>query len=80
MSQPADAGFDELVERSARALTTIGPLLPTSESAQSVLAQLSEARARGYFMPDEDELVRTRFSSYLTTRAALQSVLNDLRP
>lgn len=72
--------FDELVEGSARALTTIGPLLPTHESVQLLLEQLSEVRSRGYFLPDEDELVRTKFSSYLTTRAALTSVLDDLRP
>lgn len=80
MPQPVDIEFDELVERSARALTTIGPLLPTYDSVQAVFSQLSEARSRGYFLPDEDDLVRTRFSSYLTTRAALQSVLEDLRP
>jgi len=35
---------------------------------------------RGYFLPDEDEQIRELFSRYLTTRAALDSVLDDLRP
>ncbi len=80
MSQPVNNSFKDLVEGSARALTTIGPLLPTHASVQAVLARLEEARKRRYFLPDEDDLIRTRFSNYLTTRAALQSVLNDLRP
>ena len=80
MSQETETDFDELVEGSARALTTVGPLLPTEESVHAVIEQLSDARQRGYFLPDEDELARTKFSNYLTTRAALQSVLFDLRP
>ena len=80
MSQSETTLFDELVEGSARALTTIGPLLPSLDSAQAVIARTSDVQARGYFLPDEDEQVRTLFSSYLTTRAALLSVLEDLRP
>ena len=72
--------YKELIAGSARALSTIGPLLPTSETVERVVAKNDEVRKRGYFLPDEDEQVRALFSSYLTTRAALQSVLEDLRP
>jgi len=70
----------ELIEGSARALTTIAPLLVTREEIESVIKQNEEAVARGYFLPNEDEQVRSLFSKYLTTRAALNSVLEDLRP
>ena len=80
MNQKPDLDFDELIQGSARALTTIGPLLPTLDTVEKVIAKTAEIHARGYFLPDEDEQVRQIFSSYLTTRAALQSVLDDLRP
>ena len=72
--------LDDLIVGSARALTSIAPLLPQLQSVESVINELAPAVERGYFLPDEDEKVRQLFSSYLTTRAALQSVLEDLRP
>lgn len=80
MSIPNETELDEHISGAARALTTIAPLLPTLESVQSLIAQSEAARKRGYFLPDEDEQVRIMFSHYLTTRAALVSVLEDLRP
>lgn len=80
MPQAKKIELDEHIERAARTLTTIGPLLPTHELAQNVMDDISEVSARGYFLPDEDERVRTLFSTYLTTRAVLLSVLKDLRP
>ena len=35
---------------------------------------------RGYFLPDEDERVRTAYAQYLRTRKALFETLNELRP
>jgi hypothetical protein len=75
-----ESELEEHIEGSARALTTIAPLLPTLESVQALIEQSAQAAARGYFLPNEDEQVRTMFSHYLTTRAALVSVLEDLRP
>ena len=76
----ADPQLDHLIVGSARTLTTIAPLLPDVNSVESLGSMITEATQRGYFLPDEDEKVRALFSSYLTTRAALQSVLEDLRP
>jgi len=72
--------LSEVLDGSATALLTIAPLLPTSESINEVVNQLSPAITRGYFTPEEDELIRERFSKYLTVRAALYSVLMDLKP
>jgi hypothetical protein len=70
----------EVLDSSAAALLTIAPLLPTNSSINEVVNQLSPAIARGYFTPEEDELIREKFSKYLTVRAALHSVLLDLKP
>lgn len=69
-----------LIGRTARTLLTVAPHLPTLAAIQSVLAIGEQASKRGYFLPDEDEMVRVLFSNYLTTRAALLSTLQDLRP
>ena len=70
----------ELIEGSARALTTIAPTLVTVPEIEAVSEQNKPAVERGYFLPDEDEQIRNLFSRYLTTRAALNSILDDLRP
>ncbi len=79
-SQIAPDQLRELIVGSARALTTIAPLLITLPEIESVVEQNTAAIERGYFLPDEDEQVRELFSRYLTTRAALNSVLDDMRP
>lgn len=38
------------------------------------------ASERGYMTPDEDDIVRTLFAKYLTSRAALIQTIEDLRP
>ena len=70
----------EVLDGSAAALLTIAPLLPSQASINEVVNQLSPAIARGYFTPEEDELIREKFSKYLTVRGALYSVLMDLKP
>lgn len=72
--------LSEVLDGSANALITIAPRLPTHASINEVVNQLSPAIARGYFTPEEDELIREKFSNYLTVRAALHSVLVDMKP
>lgn len=59
---------------------TVAPLMPTADAIETELADARRASSRGYFLPDEDERVRTTFAQYLRTRGALMSTLNDLRP
>lgn len=68
------------IEGAARALTTLAPRISNLEEVELVIAQNEKAIERGYFLPNEDEQIRGMFSNYLTTRAALFSVLEDLRP
>ena len=72
--------IENQIESSARTLATVGPSLPTPESLATEMADVAKATERGYFLPDEDERVRTVFAHYLRTRAALMSSLNELRP
>ena len=72
--------IDAKIEGAARALTTLAPMLPTREQIDLLFVENKESIERGYFLPDEDEKIRELFSIYLTTRAALFSVLDDLRP
>eukprot|EP01052_Picozoa_sp_SAG31_P072126 SAG31_NODE_31085_length_372_cov_0.948718_1_plen_56_part_01 len=53
--------LSEVLDGSANALITIAPRLPTHASINEVVNQLSPAIARGYFTPEEDELIREKF-------------------
>ena len=64
----------------ARTLTTVAPYLPTEASIHDVVDQAKKAAERGYFLPDEDERVRSVFAHYLTIRAALMTTLRELEP
>ena len=75
-----ESDLDQYIEGAARTLAAIAPRLPTLESAQSLKSKISPAIKRGYLLPDEDELIRDLFSRYLTIRAALLSVLGEVRP
>ena len=72
--------LSEILDGSATALVTIAPLLPTRDSIEEVVNEILPAIERGYFTPKEDELIREKFSKYLTVRAALFLVLMDLKP
>ena len=68
------------IESSARTLLAVAPQLPTLDSLTTEMADVQRASERGYFLPDEDERIRTVFAKYLRTRGALLSTLDDLRP
>jgi len=75
-----DSEIDKIVMGSARAITTVAPLLPHHDTIKDDVARVLKAAERGYLLPDEDEVVRNIFSRYLTTRAVLFSSLLDLAP
>lgn len=52
--------------------------LPGHDDLGSELACVAAAEARGYFLPDEEELIRLRFSQYLGLRAAMLETLQEL--
>ncbi len=52
--------------------------LPTHEDLGAAHQCLEAANRRGYFLPDEDEFVRQRYSQYLGLRAAMLETLAEL--
>jgi len=76
----SDEQVKEKIASAARTLVTIGPLMPTEESLASEIKDALNASERGYFLPDEDERIRTSYAQYLRTRKALFETLNELRP
>jgi len=52
--------------------------LPERDGLGGELAVVDAANGRGYFLPDEEELVKLRYSQYLTLRASLLATINGL--
>lgn len=52
--------------------------LPTEASLKGLLAQAAEAEQRGYFLPDEDEMLRETYSVYLAVRSSLLECVHDI--
>ncbi len=76
----SDEQVQQKIASAARTLVTVGPLMPTETSLATEIADALNATERGYFLPDEDERIRTAFAQYLRTRKALHETLNELRP
>jgi len=68
------------IASATRTLLTVGPLMPTEESLATEIQDAANATERGYYLPDEDERLRTSYSQYLRTRKALHETLGELRP
>jgi len=52
--------------------------LPAHEELAAELACVAAASERGYFLPDEDEFIRLRYSQYLGLRAAMLETLAEM--
>ncbi|MCU0748667.1 MAG: hypothetical protein MUF13_03880 [Akkermansiaceae bacterium] len=63
------------LERGVAAVLAAAHAMPVREELGRELQCVEAAQARGYFLPDEEELVRLRYSQYLGLRAALGETL-----
>lgn len=52
--------------------------LPERDSLRGEIAMCEAAAARGYFLPDEDEWVKLRYSQYLSLRASLLATIEEI--
>jgi len=77
MNHGASSAVDELA-RSVAAVLAAAPAVPALAGIGSELACVEAAASRGYFLPDEEELVRSRYAAYLSVRAALLESLAAL--
>jgi hypothetical protein len=67
--------IENWLERGAAAVLAAAHAMPARGDLVEELEALEAAQARGYFLPDEEVLVRLRYSQYLGLRAALGETL-----
>jgi len=70
--------MQSLVEQGAAAVCAAAAALPGRGDLVTEEALAQEANVRGYFLPDEEVVVRLRYSQYLGLRAALLETLEGL--
>lgn len=70
--------MDGVLDRSVAALLAAAAAVPRHDDLTAELAHVEAAAARGYFLPDEDEVIRLRYSQYLGLRAAMLETLAEL--
>jgi hypothetical protein len=75
-TQPADV--ESIVARGAAAVLAAAGAVPDAGALAEELAFADAASDRGYFLPDEDALVRLRYGQYLVLRAALLETVGGL--
>lgn len=70
--------METMIVREAAAVLAAADSLPDADDLTTELAVIDAAGARGYFLPDEEELVRLRYSQYLSLRASLLETLRSV--
>lgn len=70
--------FDITLPRAVRSVEAAALGIPTRQSLTEELIIVERAQQRGWFTPDEDEQIRTRYSQYLSSRMALLSTLQQI--
>jgi hypothetical protein len=70
--------MDRMLARSAAVMLAASGALPTHDDLAAELESVAAAASRGYFLPDEDEFIRLRYSQYLGLRAAMLDTLAEL--
>ena len=73
-------GDHEQIVRAVPAVLAAVRAMPDVETLGPELLQITNAEARGYFLPDEDESVRLRYLQYLGVRTALLEIPVSLAP
>ncbi|MEM8736165.1 MAG: hypothetical protein AAGG44_18185, partial [Planctomycetota bacterium] len=68
------------LDRAARTVLDAAPALAATESVRDSFTAACASNERGYFRPDEDELLRTTFRQYLAARRSLQETIRELKP
>ncbi|MDC0550235.1 hypothetical protein OAO58_01390, partial [bacterium] len=71
---------DEILQKAKQTLFSVHPTLPRREYLTQELEDANAANARGYYLPDEDERLREAYRTYLTARAALWEMIDNLSP
>jgi len=64
--------------RGVSAVLAAADAVPDQDDLLAELGCVGSASGRGYFLPDEEELIRLRYAQYLSLRAALMETLGSL--
>ena len=70
--------MEMILEAGAAAVCAAAGSMPERADLTAESECGAAAEARGYFLPDEEELIRLRYSQYLGLRAALIETLDAL--
>ena len=70
---------DSAIAAAWNTLQAVRPALPRRRNLGGELADANAAQERGYYLPDEDERLRTVYLRYLGARASLWQMVNDLK-
>ncbi len=74
------ASDETIIHRALMSLLALAPVVGGRDALQQEILDAQHAAARGYFQPNEDERVRSRFAQYLTARAGLLQTIAELDP
>ncbi|HBE21936.1 MAG TPA: hypothetical protein DDW21_00440, partial [Verrucomicrobiales bacterium] len=69
---------DPRLIQAVRSIESAAQGIPLRGDLEAELAIVERAQQRGWFTPDEDEMVLTRYSQYLSSPAALLISLEQL--
>lgn len=75
---PALDPDDPRIHSAATTILAAASVMPTSTELRESFPMLEAAADRGYFLPDEDQEIRSSYTQYLAIRAALLSVLSSM--
>jgi hypothetical protein len=70
--------METILARGAAAVLAAAAAMPARGDLAAELECVEAASTRGYFLPDEEEFIRLRYSQYLGLRAALLETLGGL--
>jgi hypothetical protein len=70
----------ELIHAACRSIASLAPSMLALEECDDVRRCVRQATERGYFPPEEDEVIRAWFARYLTMRTGLLETIDDLAP
>ncbi len=74
--------IDEITQRALEAgvatVIAAAAVLPERDALAEEIATVEAAAARGYFLPDEEEWVKLRYSQYLALRASLLVTIEEI--
>lgn len=74
----SDDELQQALDAGAATVVAAAAALPERDGLSGEIAICEAAAARGYFLPDEEEWVKLRYSQYLSLRASLLATIEEI--